>query len=108
MMLDHRAEFAMRESIEDEYGGTRDEWLLQFVEWVGVRYLRGTEAVMQARLASRNPMVITVRNSARARQITSEWRVTLRSRSGVTFVADVREDPRPSEGDGFLEFLAEA
>ena len=108
MNLDHRAEFSLRESIEDDMGGTRDEWVLQFVEWVGVKYLRGTEAVMQARLASRNPMIVTVRNSARARQITSEWRVTLRSRSGVTFVAEAREDPRPSEGDAYLEFLADA
>ena len=106
--LDHRAEFSLRESIEDDMGGTRDEWVLQFVEWVGVKYLRGTEAVMQARLASRNPMIVTVRNSARARQVTSEWRVTLRSRSGVTFVAEVREDPRPAEGDGFLEMLCES
>lgn len=107
MNLDHRAEFSLRESIEDDMGGTRDEWVLQFVEWVGVKYLRGGESVMQARLASRNPVVITVRNSARARQITSEWRVTLRSRSGVMFVAEVREDPRPSEQDGYLEMLCE-
>ena len=105
--LDHRAEFSLRESIEDDMGGTRDEWALQFVEWVGVKYLRGTEAVMQARLASRNPMIVTVRNSARARQITSEWRIVLRSRSGVVLVAEIKEDPRPSEGDAFLEFLAE-
>lgn len=108
MILDHRAEFSLRESIEDDMGGTRDEWVPQFVEWGGVKYLRGTEAVMQARLASRNPMIVTVRNSARTRQVTSEWRIVLRSRSGVTFVAEVREDPRPASNDAFLEFLAEA
>lgn len=108
MMLDHRAEFSLRESIEDDMGGTRDEWVLQFAEWVGVKYLRGTEAVMQARLASRNPVIVTIRNSARTRQVTSEWRIVLRSRSGVTFVAEVREDPRPASNDAFLEFLAEA
>ena len=107
MMLDHRAEFSLRESIEDDMGGTRDEWVLQFVEWAGVKYLRGTEAVMQARLTSRNPMIVTVRNSERARQITSEWRIVLRSRSGVTFVAEVREDPRPANRDGYLEMLCE-
>lgn len=107
MNLDHRAEFSLRESIEDDMGGTRDEWVLQFVEWVGVKYLRGGESVMQARLASRNPVVIVIRNSERARQITSEWQVELRSRSGVTKVYAVKEDPRPSGGDAFLEFLAE-
>lgn len=107
MMLDHRAEFSLRESIEDDMGGTRDEWVPQFVEWAGVKHLRGGESVMQARLASRSPVIVTIRNSARARQITSEWRVTLRSRSGIVLVAEVKEDPRPSEGDAYLEFLAE-
>lgn len=51
--------------------------------------------------------VVTVRNSAAARRITSEWQVELRSRSGVTKVYQIKEDPRPSEGDGFLEMLAE-
>ena len=107
MMLDHRAEFSLRESIEDDMGGTRDEWVPQFVEWAGVKHLRGGESVMQARLASRNPVIVTIRNSARARQITSEWAVELRSRSGIVLVAGVKEDPRPSEGDAYLEFLAE-
>ena len=107
MMLDHRAEFSLRESIEDDMGGTRDEWVPQFVEWAGVKHLRGGESVMQARLASRNPVIVTIRNSARARQITSEWAVELRSRSGIVLVAEVKEDPRPSEGDAYLEFLAE-
>ena len=107
MMLDHRAEFSLRESVETDMGGVEDEWVPQFVEWAGVKHLRGGESVMQARLASRNPVIVTIRNSARARQITSEWRVTLRSRSGIVLVAEVKEDPRPSEGDAYLEFLAE-
>ena len=107
MMLDHRAEFSLRESVETDMGGVEDEWVPQFVEWAGVKHLRGGESVMQARLASRSPVIVTIRNSARARQITSEWRVTLRSRSGIELVAEVKEDPRPSEGDAYLEFLAE-
>lgn len=106
--LDYRATFALRETVETDMGGTQDEWVPQFVEWAGVKHLRGGEAVMAARMQSRNPVICVVRNSARARQITSEWRVTLRSRSGVVLVAEVKEDPRPSEGDAYLEFLAEA
>lgn len=105
--LDHRAVFSIRSEIRDDYGGTRDEWIVQFTEWAAVKYLRGGEAVMEARLASRNPVVVTIRNSARARTITSEWQVELRSRSGVTKVYAVKEDPRPAEGDGFLEMLCE-
>ena len=105
--LDHRAIFSARREISDEYGGTRDEWVMQFTEWADVKYLRGGESIMEARLASRNPVVVTIRNSARARQITSEWQVELRSRSGVTKVYAIKEDPRPEGLDGFLSMLAE-
>ena len=107
MRLDHRATFSARREISDEYGGTRDEWVPQFTEWAEVKYLRGGERIMEARLASRNPVIVSIRNSERARQITSEWQVELRSRSGVTKVYAVKEDPRPSEHDAYLEMLAE-
>ena len=107
LLLDHRAIFSARREISDEYGGTRDEWVPQFTEWAGVKYLRGGESVMQARMASRNPVIVTIRNSERARQITSEWQVELRSRSGVTKIYAVKEDPRPEGLDGFLSMLAE-
>ena len=107
LLLDHRAIFSVRREISDEYGGTRDEWVPQFTEWADVKYLRGGESVMQARMASRNPVIVTIRNSERARQITSEWQVELRSRSGVTKVYQIKEDPRPVDGDAMLEMLAE-
>lgn len=75
----------------------------RFTVWGHVRYLRGGEAVMQARMASKRPAILTIRDSAQARQITSEWRATI---GGVVF--EVKEDPRPSEDRGFLEMLAEA
>ena len=75
--------------------------------WCNLAPRRGGESVMQARLASRNPVVVTIRNSERARQITSEWQVELRSRSGVTKVYQIKEDPRPVDGDAMLEMLAE-
>ena len=105
--LDHRATFSSRVGVDDDMGGTQHEWMPRFSVWASVKYLRGTEAVMQARLASRNPVVVTIRNSARARQITSEWQVELRSRSGVTKIYAVKEDPRPEGLDGFLSMLAE-
>ena len=105
--LDYRATFSMRESVETDMGGTRDEWVVQFTEHAGVKHLRGGESVMQERLASRNPVIVTIRNSARARQITSEWQVELVDRTGIRKVYDVKEDPRPTEASGFLEMLAE-
>lgn len=105
--FDHRAIFSARREISDEYGGTHDEWVPQFTEWAEVKYLRGGESVMQARMASRNPVIVSIRNSERARQITSEWQVELRSRSGVTKIYQIKEDPRPEGLDGYLEMLAE-
>ena len=107
LLLDHRAIFSARREISDEYGGTRDEWVPQFTELAGVKYLRGGESVMQARLASRNPVIVTIRNSERARQITSEWQVELRDRTGIRKTYQIKEDPRPTEASGFLEMLAE-
>ena len=105
--LDHRATFSVRQIVDDDMGGTQSTWITQFTVWAAVKYLRGGEAVMQSRLASRNPVVVTVRNSAAARRITSEWQVELRSRSGVTKVYAIKEDPRPVDGDATLEMLAE-
>lgn len=105
--LDYHAAFSSRETVETDMGGTQDEWVAQFIEWAAVKHLRGGESVMQARLASRNPVIITVRNSARARQITSEWQVELRDRTGMRKTYAIKEDPRPTEASGFLEMLAE-
>ena len=101
--LDHRAIFSARREISDEYGGTRDEWVPQFTEWAEVKYLRGGEAVMQARLQSKNPAIITVRRSIQAQAITSEWRVEV---DGRTF--EIQEDPRPDQGRRTLAMLAQA
>ena len=102
MMLDHRAEFSLRESIEDDMGGTRDEWVLQFVEWVGVKYLRGGESVMQARLASKSPAIVTMRASTLTRRVTSEWKLRIDGRE-----FDAKEDPRETDDRAFFEVLVE-
>lgn len=68
-----------------------------------VHYLRGSEAVMQARLVSKSPAILTIRASAETRAITSEWRAVI---DAVIF--DLKEDPRPSEDGACLEMLAEA
>lgn len=70
--------------------------------WCNVRWLRGGESVMQSRLASKSPAILTVRSSSVTRRVTSEWRVVI---DGKRF--EVREDPRESDDRAFLEFLAE-
>jgi len=80
----------------------------RFKAWAHVRHLRGGESVMAARMQSRSPAILTIRNSAAARAVTSEWRAVVRDRTGIERVYEMREDPRPTDGSGFLEMLAES
>lgn len=70
--------------------------------WCNVRWLRGGESVMQARLASKSPAIITVRASSLTRQITSEWKLRI---NDLDYHA--KEDPRESDDRAFLELLVE-
>lgn len=88
--------------VETDMGGVIEGWEDRFTLWAHVRYLRGSEAVMQARLVSKAPVIITVRRFAQSVGVTSEWRAVV---GGVIF--DLKEDPRPSEDGRFLEMLAE-
>ena len=101
--LDRRVTFQAHVLIETDMGGVIEGWQDRFTLWAHVRYLRGSEAVMQARLVSKAPVIITVRRSARSERITSEWRAVVGS-----VIFDLKEDPRPSEDGGFFEMLAEA
>lgn len=77
-------------------------WEDRFILWCHLRYLRGSEVVMQARLVSRAPVILTVRTSVQARTITSEWRAVI---AGSAF--GLKEDPRPSDDGAYIEMLAE-
>ena len=100
--LDRRVTFQSFVMIEDDMGGVVHGWEDRFTLWAHILYLRGSEAVMQARLVSKAPVIITVRRSAQSEGITSEWRAVV---GGVIF--DLKEDPRPSEDGGFFEMLGE-
>ena len=100
--LDRRVTFQSFVMIEDDMGGVVHGWEDRFTLWAHLRYLRGSEAVMQARLVSKAPVIITVRRSVESEGITSEWRAVVGS-----VIFDLKEDPRPSEDGGFLEVLAE-
>ena len=101
--LNQRVTFQAHVLIETDMGGVIEGWEDRFTPWAHVRYLRGSEAVMQARLVSKAPVIITVRRSAQSEGITSEWRAIVGS-----VIFDLKEDPRPSEDGGFFEMLAEA
>ena len=100
--LSERAAFQSAIESRDADGQIVQGWQDAFSAWANVKYLRGGEAVMQARMQSRTPAVLTIRDSSEARQVTSEWRAVIGGR-----MFEVKEDPRPTPDLGFLEMLAE-
>ena len=106
--LDHRAVFQRPVAGRDEDGQIVQGWQDVLTEMAAVLYLRGTESVMQARMQSRSPAILTIRGSSLSRQITSEWRVVVRDRSGTERLFEIKEDPRPVERGSFLEMLVES
>ncbi|MFC3568404.1 phage head closure protein [Paracoccus simplex] len=85
----------------DADGQVVQSWDDRGTVWCNWKPRRGGEGVMQARIESRNPAIITVRASTLTRRITSEWRVRIDGRD-----FDVQEDPTETPDRSFLEFLA--
>ncbi|WP_411838576.1 phage head closure protein [Paracoccus sp. ME4] len=101
--LRDRATFEGRANQSDGFGNQVGAWTAAFYRRCHVRFLRGTESVLAARLEGRQPVIITVRNDRKTKAITPDMRVILYGRP-----YNIREHPRPSDDDLFLEFLAES
>ncbi|WP_313353213.1 phage head closure protein [Paracoccus sp. (in: a-proteobacteria)] len=101
--LTKRAAFRKPIKQPDANGKVIQGYNLQFTLWANVLPLRGGESVMQARLVSKNPAIITVRACEWSRLITSEWKIRIDGRE-----YDIKEDPRESQDRAFLEMLAES
>ena len=86
----------------DADGQVVQSWANRGTVWCNWKPRRGGESVMQARIESRNPAIITVRASTLARCITNEWRVWIDGRE-----FEVKEDPTETPDRAFLEFYAE-
>ncbi|MEQ1956011.1 head-tail adaptor protein [Mesorhizobium sp. CN2-181] len=65
-------------------GNTQGEFAEQFILWARVIFLRGSESVIASRLQGRQPIVITVRATARSRLINSEWQAR-HKRTGIVY-----------------------
>ncbi len=100
--LTKRATFQRPVEAVDADGQVVHSYVTAFVTWAHVRWLRGGESVMQSRLASRSPAILTIRAHDQARAVTSEWRVVI---DGRTFEA--KEDPCESQDRAMLELLVE-
>lgn len=111
-LTEHYA-FQSRQTEDDGAGNEEGEWITRFTDRAGRLFLRGGEGVIAARLESRQPVVIRVRNSRRSREITADWRV-VDIRAGndeygqPRVVFNIRETPKETDDRLFLEFLAEA
>ncbi len=104
--LYHRVAFDAPLNTPDGHGGTEVGWnTANAVEArANFRFLRGGETVQAARLQGRQPVVVTIRNSAAARAIGSGWR--MRDLNGSA-VYNVRTGPVPSDDRQWLEITVE-
>ena len=88
----------------DGSGGTDAGWAERYACRGEIRYLRGTEAVMAARLAGRQPVVVKVWDCEAARQITTAWRMR-DEREGTIY--NIRSIV-PSDDRRWIELTAES
>ena len=86
----------------DADGQLVQSWAERRTVWCNVRWLRGGESVMQARLASRSPAIVTMRSSTLTRRVTSEWKLRIDGRE-----FEAKEDPRETDDRAFFEVLVE-
>lgn len=87
-------------------GGRRRGWTEGLHEcWAAVRFLRGGETVIAARLAGVQPVVVTIRACDAARAIRHDWRIR-DLRSGTVY--SISAPPVASDSRGFLDIVAQS
>jgi len=102
--LRDRVTFAQRSTVGDEYGNNEGDFVDQFTVAARVQYLRGGESVMADRLEGKQPVVLTIRMSAQAKRIETDWRATdARNEDRVFNVRSIS----PSERNDQLDILCE-
>ena len=102
--LQERVSFARRQEVDDGFGNTVSDWVEQFQASAGYTQLRGGETVIAARLENRHPVIVRLRTSAAARQITADWRVT-DTRTGKEYAI---RDVTPTEDRQYIDLLCES
>lgn len=100
--LNYLASFDAPVASANGQGGTINAWAEQFTVWAGMLFLRGGETVQAARLAGRQPVVVTVRQSSQTANIKLDWRMRV---AGVQY--NVRSIV-PSDDRAFYEITAES
>lgn len=101
--LDRKLRFERRQDVNDGAGNTVSSWVPQFEQAASRLFMRGGESVTAARLENSQPVILAVRNSANARQVTNDWRA-VDTRDGRVY--NIREIPRESDDRAMLEMMA--
>ena len=71
--LHYQVALLKREDVDDGMGNTVSDWVEQFQTRGEYIHLRGSEAVMAARLQGKHTQVIRVRNSSNTQLISTDW-----------------------------------
>ena len=106
--LRYRLKFAERDTVDDEYGNPSTGWTDRFTVSGSITAKVGGEAVDAARLAGRQPVIISVRRSPDTRQVTTDWKAT-EVENGTEFNIRTSIDPNigTSQHGLWLEMIAE-
>jgi len=104
--MDYLVVFEEPGVITDEgYGNTTQGWGNPVTADAAFRFLRGGETVQAARLSGRQPIVVTVHDTAATRAIDTSWRMRT-PRDGKVY--NIRSGPVPTDNHQYLEFTVEA
>lgn len=104
MRLIEAVAFDALAGVPDGSGGEEQDWAEQFTTRAHFRYLRGSEAVIAARLQGKQPVVVTVRANSSTRAITPEWQMR-DTRRGTAY--NIRTAV-PSDDRLFIELTCES
>ena len=75
VVLSERVAFDAPTLVQDGAGGQVRDWTQRHHCPAHLRYLRGSETVIAARLAGRQPVVATIRICTAARAIGTDWQM---------------------------------
>ena len=104
--LRERVAFEKRATADDGYGNpVSGDWVEQFRAAAKIKPARGGESIQAARLAGKQPVLITVRSSSNTRTVKTEWRVR-DVRKDVVY--NIRSIANSDERDVFLDMECEA
>lgn len=104
MKLIEAVAFDALAGLPDGSGGETLDWVEQFTTRAHFRYLRGSEAVIAARLQGKQPVVVTVRANSNTRAITPQWQMR-DTRRGTAY--NIRTAV-PSDDRLFIELTCES